>query len=187
EPRRPAGAPGEDAGERLDGVDRRALVDEQAGRPVAARQRPRNVGDQADLGAGEVDVIEIAVVDADAGPGLAIAFGRLMLAKRQHARAEHCAIAREHQLAVDLPGFRQDPLLLRIARQPDRAGQLAAIEEMIMAAPTARNTAPTARPNRVVLDSFSIVIRAPSAAIQITFMAPTANITSIIAQQQPAQ
>ena len=34
---------------------------------------------------------------------------------------------------------------------------------------------------------FSIVMTTPSAAIQTTFMAPTANITSIIAQQQPRQ
>ena len=34
---------------------------------------------------------------------------------------------------------------------------------------------------------FSIVMTTPSAAIQTTFMAPTANISSIIAQQQPRQ
>ena len=34
---------------------------------------------------------------------------------------------------------------------------------------------------------FSIVITMPSAAIQITFITPTANMTSIIAQQQPRQ
>ena len=34
---------------------------------------------------------------------------------------------------------------------------------------------------------FSRVITTPSAAIQITFITPTANITNIIAQQQPRQ
>ena len=40
---------------------------------------------------------------------------------------------------------------------------------------------------RLPLPNFSIVITMPSAAIHTTFMTPTANITSIIAQQQPTQ
>ncbi len=55
------------------------------------------------------------------------------------------------------------------------------------ASPTARNTTPSARLKRIVVPSFSIVMTDPSAAIQTTFMAPTANISSIIAQQQPRQ
>ena len=55
------------------------------------------------------------------------------------------------------------------------------------AAPTAMNTTPSARVKRVVVPSFSIAITAPSTAIQTTFITPTANISSIIAQQQPRQ
>ena len=54
-------------------------------------------------------------------------------------------------------------------------------------APAAMNTTPSARENRVVVLIFSTVMTAPSAAIQTTFITPTANISSIIAQQQPRQ
>jgi hypothetical protein len=50
-----------------------------------------------------------------------------------------------------------------------------------------RKTAPSARLNRVVDMIFSTPMTVPSAAIHTTFIAPTANITSIIAQQQPRQ
>ena len=56
-----------------------------------------------------------------------------------------------------------------------------------MPKPTATNANPTASLKRGVVVSFSIVISTPSAAIQTTFIAPTANITIIIAQQQPRQ
>jgi len=55
------------------------------------------------------------------------------------------------------------------------------------AAPTTMNTIPSVRENRVVVLSFSIVMIVPSAAIQITFITPTTNIKTIIAQQQPRQ
>ena len=58
--------------------------------------------------------------------------------------------------------------------------------EMKAAPATMKNT-PSAREKRIVVLIFSIVIAAPSAAIQTTFITPTANITIIIAQQQPRQ
>ena len=57
----------------------------------------------------------------------------------------------------------------------------------IIMTPIATNAAPAMRLKRGVVESFSIVISTPSAAIQTTFMVPTENITSIIAQQQPRQ
>ena len=56
-----------------------------------------------------------------------------------------------------------------------------------MPKPSATNTSPSASLNRAVMVSFSIVINTPSAAIHTTFIAPTANITIIVAQQQPRQ
>ena len=56
-----------------------------------------------------------------------------------------------------------------------------------MPKPIATNAKPTISLNRGVVVSFSIVISTPSPAIHTTFIAPTANISSIIAQQQPRQ
>src|SRR5881227_2561450 len=57
-------------------------------------------------------------------------------------------------------------------------GQCAATELTTNAAPTRINKTPSARENRVVVLIFSIAITAPSAAIQITFITPSANISS---------
>src|SRR6478735_2281768 len=70
---------------------------------------------------------------------------------------------------------------------PARVGQCAITELAMKTAPTAMKTIPNARENRVLVLIFSIVMMAPSAAIQTTFITPTANISSIIAQQQPRQ
>ena len=48
----------------------------------------------------------MALVDMDAGPGLAMAYCRLMLAERDHARAKDRAIARQNEIAFQLPVFR---------------------------------------------------------------------------------
>jgi len=55
------------------------------------------------------------------------------------------------------------------------------------ATPIAAKAAPIARENRDVVATFSAAIMKPSTAIQMMFIAPTANITSITAQQQPTQ
>jgi hypothetical protein len=94
---------GKDLGEGLGGVDRGALVDEQAGGPVAAAHVAGNLHDQAEIEARQIGVAIIAVVDPEPCPGLAIALGGRMLAERNHARAEHCAIARKHQFTLQSP------------------------------------------------------------------------------------
>src|SRR5215213_9320424 len=105
-----------------------------------------------------------------------------MLAERNHAWAEYRAIARENEIALELPVIRHAFLL-----PPPVRAQCAKIEVSIDAAPAAINTSPSAREKRAVVFIFSIAISAPSAAIQMTFITPTANIKSIIAQQQPRQ
>src|SRR5690606_5121857 len=95
----------EDLGERLHGVDRSPLVDEQAGGPVAAHQRAGDVGDHADIEAADVRLAEMPLLDPDAEPSLAIAFSRRVLAERDHARTENRAVAREDEIALQPPGF----------------------------------------------------------------------------------
>ena len=102
-----ADAAGEDAGEALHRLDRRLVVDEQRRGPVAARHDARQVHHQADLQAGEIVAVDMPVVDADAGPGLAALFGRRMIAEREHAGAEHRATARQRHLAFQGPRFGQ--------------------------------------------------------------------------------
>src|SRR5436305_923990 len=51
-------------------------------------------------------------------------------------------------------------------------------------APTTMKTTPSACEKRVLVLTFSMVMMAPSTAIQSTFITPTANINPIIAQQQ---
>ena len=53
--------------------------------------------------------------------------------------------------------------------------------------PIAMKATPTPALKRGVEVIFSIVMTMPSAAIHTMFMVPTANISSIIAQQQPRQ
>ena len=55
------------------------------------------------------------------------------------------------------------------------------------AMPMAMKPTPMARLKRVVSVSFSAVITRPSAAIHTMFITPTANIASMVAQQQPRQ
>ena len=74
-----AGLAGEDPGQRLDRVDGGALVDEQAGRPVAPAHIAGDFHDQAEIEAGQVDIAEMTGIDAEARPGLAIALGRRMV------------------------------------------------------------------------------------------------------------
>src|SRR6185295_4357062 len=123
---RAPGLAAEDAGQRLDGIDRGALVDEQRGGPVAAREPARDVEDQPDIDAGEVRVLVMAFLDVRAGPGVARAFGRLVLAERDHARAEDRAIAGENEIALDLPVIRHLSLLnssdFRRPMRDDRSG-----------------------------------------------------------------
>jgi hypothetical protein len=70
---------------------------------------------------------------------------------------------------------------------PGRTGQWAITAAAMQAMPIAPKTAPMARENRAVVAIFSAAMMKPSAAIQITFITPTANMTSIMAQQQPTQ
>src|SRR5205807_59318 len=69
----------------------------------------------------------------------------------------------------------------------DFIGQCAATDVAMNAIPINTKATPSVRLKRVVVLIFSIAIMAPSAAIQITFITPTPNIESIIAQQQPRQ
>ena len=66
---------------------------------------PGKVHHQADFDAGQIVSVEMPVVDADAGPGLAAAFGRRMIAEREHAGAEHRAAARQRHFAFQVPVF----------------------------------------------------------------------------------
>src|SRR5262249_58889072 len=95
-------------------------VDVERRRPVAARHQAGNLDDQPALHAGEVGLVEAALVDADAGPGLAVAFGRRRLAERQRAGAENRATARQDELAPQTPGTRHS-----ILPQPRRRRTLA--------------------------------------------------------------
>src|SRR4029077_20345487 len=117
------------------------------------------------------------LVNADACPGQAIAFGRRALAERQHAGAEHLAIARQRELTLERPGIGDTQHFVQVHQSTYTT------DETIMPKPTATNVRPTTSLNRTVVVSFSIVSSTPSAAIHTTFIAPTANITSIIAQQ----
>ena len=122
----------------------------------------------------------MALLDADAGPGLAIALGRLVLAERDHAGTEQGAIAREDQI----------PFIIQVSATPmllQTLGHCAATDrdDESRADRNECDAQGAAKPRRAV--SFSIVIMIPSAAIQTTFITPTANISSIIAQQQPRQ
>jgi hypothetical protein len=83
-----ASLPRKDLGEGLGGVDGGALVDEQAGGPVAAAHVAGNLHDQAEIEARQIGVAIIAVINPEPCPGLAIALGGRMLAERDHARAE---------------------------------------------------------------------------------------------------
>ena len=65
---RAAGLAGEDLGQRLDRVDRGALVDEQAGRPVAAAHIAGDFHDQAEIEAGQVDLAEMTGIDRGIPP-----------------------------------------------------------------------------------------------------------------------
>src|ERR1043166_3949102 len=180
---RAAGLAGEDAGERLDRIDRGALVDEQAGGPVAARQWPRDIDDQADIDAGDIGVLVMSFLDTDAGPGLAVTFRRRMLAERDHARAEDRAVARHHEVALELPVVRHGtPCTYRGVA--DHNAKTASPVRLI---PAATKITPSARLTHSVVSSFSIVIKAPKIAIHTTFITPKPNISSIIAQQQPTQ
>ena len=161
-----ADAAGEDAGEPLHRLDRRLVVDEQRRGPVAARHDARQVHHQADIDAGEIDRVEMPVVDADAGPGLAAAFGRRMLAERQHAGAEHRAIARQRHLAFQRPRFSQRlaPQLFLILSSDSAHRPMRDERDVTMKATPARiSTTPTPCVKRLPVPIFSIVITMPSA------------------------
>src|SRR5258708_7579005 len=98
------------------------------------------------------------------------------------------------QNTVQLHERTKSPLIFQLSDKcyspnfyPFFIGQCARTDVTMNATPIATNSAPSARLKRVVVPTFSIAMMAPSAAIQITFITPTANIESIIAQQQPRQ
>ena len=66
------------------------VVHEQRHSPIAARKPAGDVGHEAELDAGQIEIAKTAVVDAHARPGLTVAFGRRVLAKGEH---EHMFIA----------------------------------------------------------------------------------------------
>jgi len=99
---------GEDLREPFHRLTRRLVIHEQRRGPVAARHDAGQVHHQADVDAGEIDGVEMAFVDADAGPGLATVLGRRMIAEREDAGTEHRATARQRHLAFQGPGFGQD-------------------------------------------------------------------------------
>src|SRR6478609_1386575 len=72
-------------------------------------------------------------------------------------------------------------------RYPSLTGQRSTTAEMMIASPSRQNSAPSARLKRAVVMTFSVAMMAPSIAIQNTLITPIANISSIMAQQQPRQ
>src|SRR5262245_33956000 len=173
---RAAGAPSKNSRQRLHGMDRSLFIDEQGRRPAAAGERTRNAGNQADMESGQSGLAGTAVLDVDADPRLAIALGRRVLPQRHDAGTEHRAIARQHQIALNDPR-------LRHAKTPHIRGR---IDAATVTTPVAIRTMPTARLKRAPA-SLSTAMISPRPAIHATFMTPTANITSIRAQQQPTQ
>src|SRR6185295_2414957 len=115
----------------------------------------------------------MSLVDADAGPSLAAAFGRRMLAARQNAGTKYRAAARQRQLAFQTPVLTQRPLpFLFSARR-----QCPASDVIAMPAPPATRATPTPWAKRRPLCSFSTVITTAKPAIHPTFITPTASIT----------
>src|SRR5262249_21048018 len=105
---------------------------------------------------------------------LAVALRRGVVAERQHARAEHGAIAGENQLAHHRPELLGHGLL-RCSHK----------ETTVSSAAHTSNMAPASRLGMGLSHCFSTVAKSPISAIQKMFMTPTANMTSISAQQQP--
>ena len=105
--RRAAHASGEDPCQRLHGLRRRLVVDEQCRGPIAARHDARQVHHDAGIDAAEIDIVEMPAVETKARPGLAAVFGRRMIAEREHAGTEHRATARQGHFAFQIPRFSQ--------------------------------------------------------------------------------
>src|SRR5690606_35632505 len=166
-PRGAAGLAGEDLADALLRVDRGALVDEQARRPVAAAHIAGDFHDQPEIEPGEIDVAEMARVDPEPRPGLAVSLRRRVLAERQDAGAEDGAVARQHQLPFHRPTcFGHRHLLGYHETTSSAVAQTSSI-------------VPASRVDTAPVVSFSTRLNTANSAIQKMFMSPTANITSI--------
>src|SRR5664280_1773045 len=139
-----ADAAGEDAREAFHRERRGLVVDEQRRGPVAARHDARQIHHQAYAQPGKIFAVDVPVVDADAGPGLAALFGRRMVAEREHARAEHRATARQRHLAFQRPRFGHwfTPASFVFLAQIARTGQWAASAVSTKATPPTINATP---------------------------------------------
>ena len=80
--RRSAGLPRHDAGQRLDLIDIRLVVDIDPGTPIAAAHLAWNLDDEPESDARQLDVAEFTIIDPHPAPGLAISFRRRMFSER---------------------------------------------------------------------------------------------------------
>src|SRR4051812_7222381 len=99
-------------------------------------------------------------VDANARPGQAIALCRRALAERENTGTEYFAIARQREFAFERPRIGDTQFFVQIHRPTYTT------DEIIMPKPVTTNASPIIWLKRAVAESFSIVIRMPSPAIQ---------------------